>query len=64
MDISECLDDECDVKAVFEEIGELGVSVLTISLEGVDTRIRIHPNGIKKLKKMMDFVETNNLIIG
>jgi len=63
MEISEWLDQECDSKATFEQIGELGSSVLAISYRDSETEIRIYPDGIKKLKELLDFIEKNELII-
>lgn len=63
MDISEWLDQECDSKVTFEDVGELGCSVLTFSLEDVETKIRIYPDGILKLKRLLDFIVNHELII-
>ena len=62
MDIIEYLDEECDAKITFEEMGELGASVLTFSLEDVETKIRIYPEGIEKLRRLLEFLDENNLI--
>lgn len=62
MDISEWLDEDCDAKATFEENGELGGSVLIFSLSD-DTKIRVYPNGIKILTKLLRFIEDNKLIL-
>jgi len=59
MNIIEYLDEDCDAKVTFEEMGELDVSVLTFSLEDVETEIRIYPEGIKKLRIMLNFIEQN-----
>ena len=62
MDITEYLDEDCDAKVTFEEMGELGVSVLTFSLEDIKTEIRIYPDGIKKLQNLLNFIEGSGLI--
>lgn len=62
MNITEYLDEDCDAKVTFEEIGELGESMLTFSLGGIKQCIRIYPNGMKKLLKVLNFVYDNNLV--
>jgi len=62
MDIKEYLDEEADARATFEEVGELGSSVLKISLIDGVNEVRIYPYGIKKLKELLDFIDKNNLV--
>lgn len=62
MNITEYLDEDYDAKVMFEEMGELGVSVLTFSLEDVETKIRIYPEGIKKLQNLLNFIDGSGLI--
>jgi hypothetical protein len=62
MEISEYLDDECDAKVTFEERCELGCSLLIFSLERVETKIRIYPEGIKRLQSFLQFILKNELI--
>ena len=62
MDIIEYLDEDCDAKVTFEEMGELSVSVLTFSLGGVEQTIRVYPDGIKKLQNLLNFIEGSGLI--
>ena len=62
MNITEYLDEDCDAKVTFEEMGETGESVLTFSLHNVDQTIRVYPEGIKKLLKVLNFVYDNNLV--
>lgn len=45
MDITEYLDEDCNAKVTFEEMGELGVSVLTFSLKDIKTEIRYTQKG-------------------
>jgi len=62
MDISEWLDEDCDVKATVQENGELGLgTVLVISLSD-DTEIRIYPKGIEKLHRLLEFADKNDLV--
>lgn len=63
MDIIEYLDEEADAKVTFEEEGELGDSVLKFT-QSDGPEIRVYPYGIEKLKKVLDFIENNNLIKG
>lgn len=62
MEIIEHLDEEYDAKVTFEEMGELGISVLTFSLEDIETEIRIYPKGIKKLQNLLNFIDGSGLI--
>ena len=64
MDISEWLDEDCDAKVTFEQVGELGGSVMMFSIEDdMKTNIRVYPDGIRKLKMFLDFIEKNQLIV-
>ena len=62
MDIIEYLDEDCDAKVTFEEIGETGESVLIFSLEDVDQTIRVYPDGMRKLLKVLNFVFEHGLV--
>ena len=62
MEISEYLDDDADVKVTFSQLGELGVSILKFTLSDSDTEIRVYPEGIHRLLKILQFIETNNLV--
>ena len=62
MDITEYLDEDCDAKVTFEEIGELGVSVLTFSLQDIDQTIRVYPDRMRKLLKVLNFVFEHGLV--
>ena len=61
MDITEYLDEDCDAKVKFEKMGELGVSVLTFSLQDIDQTIRVYPDGMRKLLKVLNFVFEHGL---
>lgn len=63
MDISEWLDEDCDAKVTFEQVGELGGSVMMFSIEDMETKIMVYPDGIRKLKIFLDFIEKNQLIV-
>lgn len=61
MDIIECLDDEDDgVKVKFEGRGEFDISELTFSV--YDVIITIYPDGIKKLRRMLELIDLNDLV--
>lgn len=60
MDLKEYLDQ--DIMATFEPMGELGCSVLKFSIIDEQNEIRVYPEGIKKLKSMLDFIEKNGMI--
>ena len=61
MDIIESLDDEGDAKVTFQEIGEMDVSVLEFSLND-NTKIRVYPDGIEKLRRLLKFIDQNGLL--
>ena len=62
MDIIEYLDEDCDAKVTFEEMGETGESVLTLSLQDIDQTIIVYPDGMRKLLKVLNFVFEHGLV--
>lgn len=62
MDIIEQLDEDDDVSVIFEEISETGNSILKFSVADGLNEIRIYPQGIHKLMKLLKLIQVNGLI--
>lgn len=62
MNITEYLDEDCDAKVTFEEMGETGESVLSFSLQDIDQTIRVYPDGMRKLLKVLNFIFDQGLV--